>query len=224
MSNILGYLRPGINKQSIQYQLDQLKAAGVSKIYQEKHFEKKLKTPQLEKLMAEALEGDTVVIASLDRIAHDTKHLWEIVESLYAAGVIFKVVDSGIDTSTQQGEVMRKLLGTIVDFERQVMKERQAVGIAKAKKEGRYKGRKPTARAKTGEVMTLNHKGLTKQKIADQLGIGVASVYRILKANTEPKRSRRKIAMKPEKGPVDKQKRVERKPTRDVDAEQLSFF
>lgn len=132
MSNILGYLRSDIIKQNVQLQLDQLKAAGVSRIYQEKPSDKKRNTPQLDKLMAEALDGDTVVVTSLDRIAHNTMHLLEIVESLKAAGVTFKVIDSGIDTSTSHGEVMCMLLRAIVDFERQVLRERQSAGIAKA--------------------------------------------------------------------------------------------
>ncbi len=224
MPNILGYLRTDINKQNVQLKLDQLKAAGVSKIYQEKPSEKQRNTSQLDKLMAEASDGDTVVVTSLDRVAHNTKHLFEIVESLHAAGVTFKVIDNGIDTSTSQGEFMRMLLGAIVDFERQILRERQSVGIAKAKQEGRYKGRKPTARAKTEEVLTLNENGLTRQKIADELGIGIASVYRILKAHTVPKKQHRKIAKKPGKAAVDKQKRLMRKPTRETDTKQLSFF
>jgi DNA invertase Pin-like site-specific DNA recombinase len=223
MSSILGYLRPDINKQDAQSQLDQLKAAEACKIYQEKPSATKHSTPQLDKLMAEVLHGDTVVVTSLDCIAQNTKHLLEIVEALNAAGVTFKVIKNGIDTSTLHGEVLRMLLSAIVDFERQVVRERQSVGIAKAKLEGRYKGRKPTARMKTDEVLALNDKGLTRQKIADELGIGVASVYRILKAHTVPKTSRRKIAKKPEKT-VNKQKRVERKPTLETDTGQLSFF
>jgi len=160
------------------------------------------------------------MVTSLDRIAHNTRHLLEVVESLNAVGAIFKVIDNGIDTSTPQGEVLRQLLGAITDFERQVVRERQAMGIARAKQAGRYKGRKPTAMAKTDEVLALNAQGLTRQKIADQLGIGVASVYRILKNHTTPKKTRKKI----QKKPVDKPKRVERKPIREPDTEQLSFF
>jgi DNA invertase Pin-like site-specific DNA recombinase len=146
--------------------------------------------------------------------------LLEIVESLNAAGASLKIIDSGIDTSTPQGEIIRVLLGAIANFERQVVRERQAVGIAKAKQAGRYKGRKPTAMAKTDEVLALNAQGLTRQKIADQLGIGVASVYRILKNHSTPKKTRKKA----QKKLVDKPKRIERKPTREPDTEQLSFF
>lgn len=224
MSNIYGYLRPELNKQNIQSQLEQLKAAGVNKIYQEQPSEKHWNTSQLDKLMAEALDGDTVVVTSFNRVAHNTKHLLEILESLDAAGVTFRAIDNDIDTSTSHGEVLRMLLGALVDFERQVLKERQSAGIAKAKREGRYKGRKPTARAKADEVLALNEKGLTRQKIADELGIGVASVYRILKTHTESKIPGRKYAKQPAKIPAAKQKRVERRSTREADIEQLSFF
>lgn len=220
MTNIIGYLRPDINGQNIQPQFDQLKASGVSKIVQEKTAGTKRNRPQLDKLIMEVQAGDTVVAASLYRIADNSKHLLEIIESLNAAGASLKIIDNGIDTSTAHGDVIRMLLGAIADFERQVVRERQAIGIARAKQAGRYKGRKPTAMAKTDEVLALNTQGLTRQKIADQLGIGVASVYRILKNHTKPRKTRKKAQNKA----VDKPKRIERKPAREADTEQLSFF
>ncbi len=220
MPSIIGYLSPDIDGQKLQVQIDQLKAAGASKVVQEKPSSAKRNRSQLNNLIADARVGDTVVVTSLYRLADNTKHLLAIVESLNAVGVSLKIIDNDIDTSTHHGELLRLLLGAITDFERQVVRERQAVGIAKAKQAGRYKGRKPTAMAKTDEVLTLITQGLTRQKIADQLGIGVASVYRILKNHTAPKKTRKKV----QKKPVDKPKRVERKPTREPDAEQLSFF
>ena len=220
MTRIIGYLRPDTNGQNVQSQLDQLKATGATKIFQEESVGTKRDRPQLDKLMADVRGGDTLVVTSLDRIAHNTRHLLEIVESLNSAGASLKVIDNGIDTSTPHGEVIRMLLAAIADFERQILRESQSVGIAKAKREGRYKGRKPTAMAKTDEVLALSEQGVTRQKIADQLGIGVASVYRILKNQTIPKITRKKV----QKKPVDKPKRVERKPKREPDAEQLSLF
>lgn len=224
MPHNFGYLRSDIGKRNLQSQLDQLRAAGVSKVYQDQPSDKRRNRSQLDKLMAEAQTGDSVVVTSLDHIADNTKHLLKIVESLNAAGVTFKVIDNGIDTSTSHGEVMRMLLGAIIDFERKVLRERQSMGIAKAKREGRYKGRKPTARAKTDEVLALNEKGLTRQKIADELGIGIASVYRILKAHAVPKKSTKMIAKKPEGKLINKKKRVERKSSREADTGQLSFI
>lgn len=220
MPSIIGYLRPDIDGKNVQSQLDLLKANGASKVVQEKLFGTNRDRPQLDKLLSDVQSGDTVVVTSLDRIAHNSKSLLVFVESLNAAGVALKIIDNGIDTSTPHGEMLRLLLGAITDFERQVVRERQAVGIAKAKQAGRYKGRKPTAMAKADEVLALNAQGVTRQKIADQLGIGVASVYRILKNHKTPKKVRKKVQNKP----VDKPKRVERKSNREPDTEQLSFF
>jgi len=214
---IIGYLRDISNGQSVQSQIDQLKAAGATKIFQEQPAAAKRDRSQLNMLMADIREGDTVVVTSLDRIAHNIKHLREVVESLAAAGVAFKVIDNGIDTSTPHGSIIRMLLGAITDFEQRMVRERQSEGIDRAKREGRYKGRKPTAMAKKEEVLALNAQGLTKQKIADQLKIGIASVYRILKRHAASQN-------KNQKKTADKKKRVERKPKRETYPEQLSFF
>lgn len=224
MPRIIGYLRPGMDGQNIQLQFDQLKSAGATEILQEKPDGMNCKAPQLDRLLADVRGGDTLMVTSLDRIARNTKHLLEIVDLLKAAGASLKVIDSGIDTSTTHGEVMRMLLAAIADFDRQVVRERQAMGIAKAKQEGRYKGRKPTARAKSAEVLALNAQGLTRQKIANQLGIGVASVYRILKNQVTTETKYRNAPKKSEA----KQKRVQRKPKHETPpgpvGEQLSFF
>ncbi len=78
------------------------------------------------------------------------------------------------------GKLMVTMFGAIAAFERDMMLERQRDGIARAAAEGKYKGRQPTARAKAGEVHALADRGLTREQIARQTGIGVASVYRIL--------------------------------------------
>jgi DNA invertase Pin-like site-specific DNA recombinase len=213
-----------MNGQNVQSQLDQLKASGATEIFQEKPVGTKCNMSQLDKLLADVQGGDTLVVTSLDRIAHNTKQLLGIVESLNAAGASLKVIDNGIDTSTTHGDVIRMVLAAIADFDRQVVRERQAMGIAKAKQEGRYKGRKPTAMAKADEVLVLNAQGLTRQKIADQLEIGVASVYRILKNQATSKTKYKKT----QKKPVVKQKSVQNKPmhetARELVGEQLSFF
>ena len=90
---------------------------------------------------------------------------------------------SALDTGTPTGKLMLTMLGAVAEFERTLMLERQREGIAKAKAEGRYKGRKPTARAKAGEVHRLHGQGLRPTDIAGRLGIGRASVYRVLKEN-----------------------------------------
>ena len=81
---------------------------------------------------------------------------------------------------------MLTILGSIAEFERGIMLERQREGIAKAQAAGRYKGRKPTAKGKAQEVMTLEGEGVRPTDIATRLGISRASVYRILSAAAQP--------------------------------------
>ena len=95
-------------------------------------------------------------------------------------GCRFKVLDQAIDTSTPTGRLMFNLLGAIAQFERELTRERMLVGIAKAKAEGKYKGRAPTARAKADKVRELRNSGVRPAEIARQVGISRTSVYRVL--------------------------------------------
>ena len=97
-------------------------------------------------------EGDTFVVTKLDRLARSVAHLCEIVGELERKGVTLKILDLGMDTGTPTGRLMLTMIGAIAQFEREIMLERQREGIAAAKAEGRYKGRKPTARAKVTEI------------------------------------------------------------------------
>jgi DNA invertase Pin-like site-specific DNA recombinase len=85
-----------------------------------------------------------------------------------------------LDTSTASGRLMLNVLGSVAQFEREVMLEPQREGIAKAKGEGKYKGRAPTARAKADGIRRLAAAGATRESIATQLGVSVRSVYRVL--------------------------------------------
>jgi DNA invertase Pin-like site-specific DNA recombinase len=97
-----------------------------------------------------------------------------------ARRVALKIVDMGVDTSTPTGRLFLNIVGSIAEFEREIMLERQREGIAAAKADGRYKGRKPTARAKAGEIRKMAADGVGKSEIARRLGIGERSVYRML--------------------------------------------
>jgi DNA invertase Pin-like site-specific DNA recombinase len=103
---------------------------------------------QLEAALDYAREGDALVVIKLDRLARSVAHLIAIGERLDAKGVSLKVLEQAIDTATPTGRLMFNMLGAIAQFERELMLERQREGVAKAKAEGKYKGRAPTARAK----------------------------------------------------------------------------
>lgn len=118
------------------------------------------------------------MVTKLDRLARSVAHLVEITGTLEKKGVALRILDMGLDTGTSTGRLMLNLLGSIAQFEREVMLERQREGIQRAKAEGKYKGR---GRTIDGEaVRALRAEGLGPSAIAKQLGIGRASVYRAL--------------------------------------------
>lgn len=178
----IGYARVSTTDQNFEAQLEQLQAAACSKIYQEKASGVKVDRPELAAMLDFCREGDTVVVCKLDRIARGTAHLLTIVDTLEKKGVGFKVLNINLDTSTPTGKLMLSMLAAIGQFEREMMLERQREGVEIAKKAGKYKGRKPTAKEQAGKVMEMLGQGMTKQAVADALKIGVASVYRIAKA------------------------------------------
>ena len=144
--------------------------------------------PQLEAAVNSLRSGDKLVVTKLDRLARSVRHLGELLERLEAKGaglVILSMRGQQIDTSTATGKMILNVMASVAQFEREMMLERQKEGIAKAKQEGKYKGRKPTAMAKADAVLSLSQSGMSKQKICDQLGISRASLYRILTAERE---------------------------------------
>ena len=136
----------------------------------------------LEEAISFARSGDSLVVTKICRLARSVANLVAIIDRLEKKGVSLRILSMGIDTASPTGRLMLNLLASISQFEREVMLERQREGVAKAKAEGKYKGRKPTARAKSSQILELDRQGITRDRIATQLGIGVASVYRVLKA------------------------------------------
>ena len=177
----IGYARISTTDQQAGFgpQVRVLEAVGCEKAYQEQASFVGARD-ELALALDFVREGDTLVVTKLDRLARSTRHLNDIVDCLLEKGSHLQILDLGIDTATPTGELVLTVIGGIAQFERQMMLERQREGIAKAKAAGKYKGRKPTARAKTQEVLELRSKGIKAAAIARELGIGQASVYRIL--------------------------------------------
>ena len=123
-----------------------------------------------------------IVCTKLDRLAGSVANLVKLEERLKAKGASICIMDPAMDTGTPNGRLMFNVIAAIAQFEREVMLARQREGIAKAKSEGKYKGRAPTARAKSGEVLGLLQSGVRATDVAKQLGIGRRSVYRIIEA------------------------------------------
>jgi DNA invertase Pin-like site-specific DNA recombinase len=175
----IGYARTSTIEQnySLQDQVERLETKGCEKIFSEKVSSVQSR-PEFEKCMDFAREGDTVVITKLDRFARSITDLWKHITTLEEKGSALKILDLNLDTSTPNGRLQITLLGGIAQWEREIMLERQKVGIAKAKQEGKFKGRVPTARRLGTEIQKMHQEGLKPSQIAKELNIGVASVYR----------------------------------------------
>ncbi len=126
--------------------------------------------------------GDVLVVTKLDRLARSMAHLMDLLKIIDGKSASLRILAMNLDTGTPTGRLMLNVLGSVAQFEREIMLERQREGIAKAKAAGKYKGRAPTAKAKTAQVAELAAQDVSLSEIARRLGIGKASVHRILKA------------------------------------------
>jgi DNA invertase Pin-like site-specific DNA recombinase len=176
----VGYARTSTMEQKAGFeaQLNELQAAGVEKIFEEQVSavgERK----ELDKALDWVREGDTFLVTKLDRLARSLKHLSEIVDLLAEKNVTLRVLNIGLDTGTPTGKLMLNMLGSVAQFEREMMLERQREGIARAKSEGKYKGR-PASICKKHVTQFLNQ-GDSVGAIQKKMSISRATVYRIKK-------------------------------------------
>jgi DNA invertase Pin-like site-specific DNA recombinase len=178
---IVGYARTSTIDQhaGFEAQLRELAAAGCEKSFQEQ-VSSVAHRIQLQAALEFAREGDILVVTKLDRLARSVQDLMVILQTLESKRVGVRILNLGMDTHTPTGKLMLTMLGAVAQFEREMMLERQREGINKAKSEGRYKGRKPIAEELRHNVLKLAAEGATRKAVAIQLGIGEATVYRIL--------------------------------------------
>jgi DNA invertase Pin-like site-specific DNA recombinase len=179
----IGYARTSTLEQvaGMDAQLRDLRDVGCEKVFTEQ-VSAVAKRPQLDVALEFIREGDTLIVTRLDRLARSTQHLLEIADRIKAKRADLSILNLGVDTSTATGKLTFTIIGAVGAFERELMLERQREGIAKAKAEGKYRGRKPTARARAVEVRALKAEGVRPVEIARRLNIGRASVYRCLTA------------------------------------------
>ena len=136
---------------SIEAQQVALTAAGCEKIFVEQTSAIGAR-PQLEAALDWLREGDVLVVTKLDRLARSVRDLLRIIDRVSAKGASLRILDFGggiVDTASATSRLTLNVLGAVGEFERDMMLERQRIGIAKAKAEGKYQGRVPTARQKS---------------------------------------------------------------------------
>jgi DNA invertase Pin-like site-specific DNA recombinase len=164
---IVGYARTSTSDQTagLESQFAELGRTSVERIFQEQ-----VSAIGERKALEEALdfcrEGDTFVVTKLDRLARSIIHLAQIVDRLQRKKVSLRILNLNLDTSTPTGKLMINLLASIAAFEREIMLERQRDGIVAAKKQGKYKGRTPTARRRAPQVLQLLAEGHSISDVA----------------------------------------------------------
>ncbi len=180
---IVGYARTSTVEQVAGFEAQdrELRTIGAEKLFAEQ-VSSVGDRPQLEAALDFVRDGDVFVVTKLDRLARSVANMLEVVARLDRKNVALRILNLGLDTSTPTGKLMLTVMGGVAEFERSMMLERQREGIAKAKAEGVYRGRKPTARAKVDEARTLKQAGKSMREIAQALGISVGSVHGMLKA------------------------------------------
>jgi len=179
MSNIIGYARVSTSDQDCSIQEAALKAAGCAIIRAEKKSGTSREgRSELETVLSFLRSGDTLMVTRIDRLARSLLDLENIVSELKAKGVHLKALEQPVDTSTPAGKAFLQMLGVFAEFETALRRERQMEGIAKAKAEGVYKGRKPSV--DVARVRELREAGMGPSAIAKELKVGRTSVYRAL--------------------------------------------
>jgi len=179
---IIGYARTSTRDQSagLEDQIAELNRAGASRVFAEHISGTKIDRPELEKALDYVREGDKFVVTKPDRLARSVRHLMDIKERLESKRVALSVLSMGLDTSTSTGKLMLGVLASVAEFEREIMLERQQAGIARAKAQGKYKGRPPSV--DRDRVKELLSKLDSPTKVAKEMGISVRTVYRLASA------------------------------------------
>lgn len=175
----IGYIRISTTDQNTARQEVLMKELGVQQVYIDRVSGKNTNRTELKKMMNYVREGDTVIVESISRFARNTKDLLELVEQLTEKQVEFVSKKEAIDTSTPTGKFMLTVFGAVAELEREYILQRQKEGIAIAKQNGVYKGRKPIEHPKFAEVVSLWKKDkITATEAMKRLDMKPSTFYR----------------------------------------------
>lgn len=175
----IGYARVSTTDQDTAIQVAALKAAGCEVVREEKASGTSTTgRAELETVLSFLRRGDVLVVTRIDRLARSIADLQTIVRTIREKGAALECTEQPVNTGTAAGKAFLDMLGVFAEFETNLRRERQLEGIAKAKADGVYKGRPASIDA--DKVRALKAEGVGASEIAKRLGIGRASVYRLL--------------------------------------------
>lgn len=181
----IGYARTSTIEQiaGIEKQVIDLEAYGCETVFREHVSSVNDHRTQLDLAIGVLSNNDTLVVTTMSRLCRRTSDLAEIQQKLESKGAGLEILDLRLDTSTAIGRMTLTIIASVAQMERELMLERQAVGIAKAKAEGKYKGKKPTATSpdRTRELRKHLDRGLSVVEASKLMGISRASGYRLIK-------------------------------------------
>lgn len=183
----VAYIRVSTEEQNYESQMEAMKDLEFAKVFTEKRSAKDTNRPELQNMLDYVREGDTVYVKDFSRLARSTKDLLNIIDILETKKVKLISIKEKLDTSTPAGKLMVTMLGAIYEFERANLLERQKDGIAVAKKEGRYKGRKKIQKPDNWlEVYSdWSCRKITAKKACELLKLKTNTFYNFVKSERE---------------------------------------
>ena len=182
----IGYIRVSTKEQNTIRQEALMESLGVDEVYIDRMSGKDTHRPELQKMMAYVRRGDTVIVESISRFARNTRDLLELTEQLTAKGVEFISQKESIDTTTPTGKFMLTVFGAVAELERAYILQRQREGIAIAKEQGKYTGRKPVEHPEFDEVVRRWKRGeMTAVQAMKKLGMSRSTFYRHVRGEAE---------------------------------------
>lgn len=183
----IGYARVSTQDQNLDRQLDNLRAAGCERIFNEKITGTKSDRPELKTMLLTLRSGDILVIDSFSRLSRSTKDLLQLVEQLTSMGVHLVSLKENLDTTTATGKLMLTMLSALSQFERDLIAERTIDGLKAARARGRHGGRPRSGTEKDRDQAYAMYKAnvMSCQEIADRFSISLSTLNRWIKAKKQ---------------------------------------
>ena len=183
---LIGYARVSTYGQTLDSQLEQLRAAGCGSrnIYREKVTGAQADRRELLRMLRRLAPGDVVTVTRIDRLARSTFDLFGIVKRIVDAKAEFRsLAEPWADTGTSTGRLMLAVLGGLSDVERDLIRTRTAEGRSRAKAQGKHMGRPPTLNpSQQKEATRRRAQGATLQELADSYNVGISTIRRVTRA------------------------------------------